>query len=108
MTHHAAGRELHLLEPAVRADRDALEDLLHRDFVEVGASGKVWTREQVIEALLADPECPTDVADLTTDELAYGIALVTYELAGVRRSSVWIREVTRWQLRYHQGTRSSA
>lgn len=37
MTHPALGREQHLLGPEVRADRDALEGLLHPDFVEVGA-----------------------------------------------------------------------
>ena len=104
MTHAAAGRELHLLDPRVRADADKLDDLLHRDFVEVGASGRLWTRDQAITALTADPDCPQDVRDLKVDELAYGIALVTYELAGTYRSSLWIREITRWQLRYHQAT----
>jgi ribonuclease HI len=104
VTHAAAGRELHLLDPAVRADADKLDDLLHRDFVEVGASGRLWSRDQVIAAITADPACPQDVSDLQVVELAYGIALVTYELAGTRRSSLWVREVTRWQLRYHQAT----
>ena len=36
-------------------------------------------------------------------ELAYGIALVTYDFGDTRRSSVWVREHSRWLLRYHQG-----
>lgn len=104
MTHPAAGLERHLLDPAVRADAAALDALLHPDFTEVGASGRRWTRADMIEALVADPHCSQDVQKLHVDELAYGIALVTYDLAGTRRMSLWIREVTRWYLRYHQGT----
>ena len=104
MTHPTAGLERHLLDPAVRADRAALERLLHPDFVEVGTSGRVWTREELIDALVADPPCPQAVHEMKVAELAYGIALVTYELAGTRRSSLWVREVTHWRLRHHQGT----
>ena len=108
MTHPAAGLECHLLDPGVRADAAALDQLLHPDFTEVGASGRVFSRQDAIEALVADPDCPQDITDLTVAELAYGIALVTYELAGTRRISLWVREVTKWRLRYHQGTRETA
>lgn len=104
MTHSAGGRERHLLDPAVRADRSALEDLLHADFVEIGRSGRVWDRGTMIEALLADPDVSGEPEDMTVDELAYGNALVTYTLNGVRRSSIWIRDAGKWQLRFHQGT----
>lgn len=104
MTHAAAGAERHLLDPAVRADRAALEELLHADFIEIGSSGRLWTREAMIEALLADPDVTGEPEDMTVDELAYGNALVTYTLNGVRRSSIWIRDAGRWQVRFHQGT----
>ena len=104
MTHPAAGLERHLLDPAVRADAAVLEGLLHPKFTEVGASGHQWRRDEVIAALVADPGCSQDVQDLRADELADGIALVTYELDGTRRMSLWVREGTRWYLRYHQGT----
>ncbi len=104
MTHPAAGLERHLLNPAVRGDAAALDALLHREFVEVGASGRRWTRAEVIAALVADPHTSHDVQNLHVDELAHGIALVTYDLAGTRRMSLWVKEVARWYLRYHQGT----
>jgi ribonuclease HI len=104
MTHSAAGAERHLLDPAVRADAAALEMLLHRDFQEVGRSGRVWSRSEIIEALVADPQVTGEPEDLEVDELAYGNALVTYTLAGIRRSSIWIRESGRWQIRFHQAT----
>lgn len=104
MIHPAAGAERHLLDPAVRADAAALELLLHRDFVEFGRGGRVWSRAETIDALVADPAVTGEPEDLDVDELAYGNALVTYRLAGVRRSSIWIRESGRWQVRFHQAT----
>jgi ribonuclease HI len=104
VTHAAAGAERHLLDPTVRADAAALELLLHRDFTEIGRGGRVWTRAEMIEALLADPGVAGAPAGLEVDELAYGNALVTYALGGVRRSSIWIRESGRWQIRFHQAT----
>ncbi len=44
------------------------------------------------------------IQNLHVDELAHGIALVTYDLAGTRRMSLWVKEVTGWYLRYHQAT----
>ncbi len=104
MTHSALGAERHLLDPATRADAAALERLLHKDFVEIGRSGRVWSRAQMIEALIGDPGVPGIAEGFAVDELAYGNALVTYTLDGVRRSSIWIRDGGRWQIRFHQGT----
>jgi ribonuclease HI len=104
MSHSALGSELHLLDPAVRADGQALEALLHRDFLEIGSGGQVWTREESIAALVADPAVGGRAEGMEVDELAYGNALVTYTLGDVRRSSIWIREAGRWQLRFHQAT----
>ena len=49
-------RERQLLDPAVRARADQVETLLHPDFVEYGASGRVWDRAAIIAALVADPQ----------------------------------------------------
>ena len=105
VTHPALGRERHLLDPAVRADPVALDGLLHPDFTEVGASGRHWTRAEMIEALVADPAISGEMSNACAAELAYGIALVTYDFGDTRRSSVWVREHSRWLLGYHQGTR---
>jgi ribonuclease HI len=105
VTHPALGRERHLLDPAVRADPVALDSLLHADFTEVGASGRHWSRAEIIGALVADPAISGEMSNASAAELAYGIALVTYDFGDTRRSSVWVREYSRWLLRYHQGTR---
>ena len=101
--------ELRLLDPAVRGDRALLEALLHPDFVEVGASGRRWTRSQIIDALVAAPSVDDlQVAELQSRALGADVVLVTYTArrAGstARRSSIWVRREPGWVVRYHQGT----
>jgi hypothetical protein len=47
-------RELALLTPEVRGFADQLEELLDPDFEEIGKSGRLWTRSEMIAALVAD------------------------------------------------------
>jgi hypothetical protein len=101
--------ELLLLEPSVRADRDALERLLHPDFAEHGASGRAWTRGEIIEALLAEPGEPAPgVEQLRAETVAPGVVLVTYTSVRddrrARRSALWLATPEGWRLRFHQGT----
>ena len=42
--------EQRLLDPAVRARPDLVAALLHPDFLEYGASGRVWDRAAVVAA----------------------------------------------------------
>ena len=102
--------ELRLLDPAVRGDRAAVERLLHPDFVEFGASGRVWDRAAVLAALAAEPGAQPEVSELASAELGDGVVLVTYRAARAdgtasRRASVWVRdEAGGWRVRFHQGT----
>jgi ribonuclease HI len=104
-----AERELSLLNPAVRGDRAQLEALLHPDFVEVGASGRRWTRSQIIDALVDAPSVDDlQVSDLQSRALDTDVVLVTYSVrrAGTTtlRSSIWVRRELGWVVRFHQGT----
>jgi hypothetical protein len=49
-------QELH--HPGVRCSRDQLAQLLHRDFHEVGRSGRAYNRETVINFLAAQASQP--------------------------------------------------
>lgn len=99
--------EKSLLTDRVRSDRAALAGLLHPDFVEVGASGRIWTRGRLL-AEIAPLETVPEFELLGTDVLADDLVLVRWrERAGrqVRlRSSVWQRATGQWRLRFHQGT----
>ena len=103
------GCERELLTAAVHADRARLEAVLHPDFVEIGASGRRWTRDDMIAALLAAPE-PGDVElyDVVARHVAAGAVLVTCTTrratGAVHRSSLWVRHDERWVVRFHQGT----
>lgn len=102
--------ELALLGATVRSDASALEYLLHPGFAERGQSGRWWTREATVDALLG--EGPNDdapeVRDLRADEIAAGVVLVVYVSvrAGrlVGRSSLWVEHQGRMRIRWHQGT----
>jgi ribonuclease HI len=101
--------ELQLLDPAVRTDRAVLEQLLHPDFAEFGASGRVWDREAMMRALGEEaPVSRTEVSDLAAAHLADDVILVTYRTTTAERSalrsSTWVQARGRWQVRFHQGT----
>jgi hypothetical protein len=99
--------ELRILEPATRADPDAVRRLLHPDFREFGASGRVWDRDAVVASLAADPGGERRVEGLSARALGEGAVLVTYAVVAPRRSlrsSVWVRDGGDWRVLFHQGT----
>ena len=107
--------ELLLMDPAVRRDRERVGALLTSDFVEFGSSGRVWTRKETLELLATETYTAPDVADFGFRLLGPAVVLVTYrtlrtgaagELTITLRSSIWIRELDRWQVCFHQGTRA--
>ena len=100
-------RELRLLDPVVRADVEAVAALLHPDFVEYGASGRVWDRDSIVAALAESPGVSGAADDLRATRLADDVVLLTYRFDGERtslRSSVWVRDRGEWRIRFHQGT----
>jgi ribonuclease HI len=103
-------RERQLLDPAVRASGDRVRELLHPDFLEYGASGRIWARAAVIAALADDPDVSGEGIDFSPVKLADDVVLLTYRIQGDAaslRSSIWVKDPVRgWRLRFHQGTRS--
>ncbi|MBM7415804.1 MULTISPECIES: DUF4440 domain-containing protein [Nocardiaceae] len=103
------GLEKALLDPSTRASAQDLEELLDPQFEEIGASGRVWARAEMIEALLRErDEEPIVAVGFVGREIATDVVLVTYETvhAGVRarRSSLWRSSNGAWRLVFHQGT----
>lgn len=95
--------------------REVFEAMTVPDYVEVGASGAVYSRELCVEVVTgryASGEEPDDsawqVVDGRVREVGDGLALVTYELHQgrrvSRRSTLWRRGAAGWQALYHQGT----
>lgn len=100
--------ERELLGPLVRGDMGRTAVLLHPDFMEIGSSGRVWTRDAMMMALEDDPGERTEVEVLSADRIGTSAVLLTYRSfarAGTTlRSSLWVLDGDRWRLRFHQGT----
>ncbi|TLM81449.1 ribonuclease HI family protein [Pseudarthrobacter sp. NamE2] len=100
--------ERELLGPLVRGDIGRTAVLLHPDFMEIGSSGRVWTRDAMMMALEEDPGERTDIEILGADRIGTGAVLLTYRSftrsGTVLRSSLWVLDGDRWRLRFHQGT----
>ena len=101
--------ERSLLTPEVRGDASRLAELLHPDFEEIGASGRLWDRETTIQALLSTPAATAELtAVLGVSRAARDALLVVFETSGqrglARRSSLWVKTASGWKLRFHQGT----
>jgi len=107
----AIDSELALLTPAVRGNPSKVAALLHPEFQEIGASGRLWSRESMISALASDPsddDIAIEARDMRGVELSPDLILLTYISQSVhrraRRSSLWRLTGGTWQLLFHQGT----
>lgn len=100
--------ERELLGPLVRGDMGRTAVLLHPDFMEIGSSGRVWTRDAMMMALEEDPGERTDIEILGADRIGTSAVLLTYRSFArsgtTLRSSLWVLDGGRWRLRFHQGT----
>lgn len=103
------------MDPGVRASRSLARQLLDPEFVEVGASGRRWTYDEMLAVLpeldgAAEDGPRHEPSDFTGVLLAPGLVHLTYEttLDGrrARRSSLWRRQgaATTWRMYYHQAT----
>jgi len=100
--------ERELLGPLVRGDIGRTAVLLHPDFMEIGSSGRVWTRDAMMMALEEDPGERTDIEILGAERIGTSAVLLTYRSftrsGTTLRSSLWVLDGDRWRLRFHQGT----
>jgi hypothetical protein len=112
---HADHQQLVALEQSLwraeaRFDRDHMDELLAPEFAEVGASGRVHSRADI----LATPAGPIEArpGEIAVSRIGEDVALLTYltelgegsDLEQANRSSLWTRVDGRWRLRFHQGT----
>lgn len=112
--HEVGDLERSLWQPQNRNDPVYVDRLLHPDYLEVGSSGRTWTREEILAPV---GDFQAELTDLAVAELAADVVLVTYtsiidDLTAtdevtqrpVKRTSLWLYAGDRWRLRYHQGT----
>ncbi|MEZ4635626.1 MAG: nuclear transport factor 2 family protein [Caldilineaceae bacterium] len=108
------GLEIELHQPATRADRQKLDALLHEDFEEIGRSGALYTKQDILAQLPVEDPPTIWVQDFVVTELGPNVALLRYRSAHegadgnctrhTLRSSLWVNVSGCWQIRFHQGT----
>jgi hypothetical protein len=116
LTEELRSLEERLLDPEIRRDRHAVASLLAPEFVEFGSSGRVFTREQILELLENEQPQRIELRDFAVQTLAPKAALATWRSirldgskpeASFLRSSIWVFREERWQMIFHQGTRAA-
>lgn len=93
-----------------RAD---FEGMMAEDFWEVGASGRRYSREFVLDILDQRREHPPEkdawvTSDFWCHDLGPETYLLTYtlrqEIRKTRRATIWQRTASGWKIVFHQGT----
>jgi hypothetical protein len=98
--------------PEFGTTRADYENMMDSEFWEVGASGRRYSREFVLDTLENRAPDPDESKWLTRDfqcrEIAASNYLITYTLAQgpriTRRATLWRRTAAGWKILYHQGT----
>ena len=114
ITLELARREPIFHRPAFATTRAEVERMTDAAFHEVGASGRRYSRGDVLDMLEARyrdgvQEEPLEPSGLRCQHIAGDAYLVTYDLQQgdrlTRRATIWRRNVDgTWTILYHQGT----
>lgn len=113
---HLEALERALLDPAIRADRVRLDSLIADDFLEIGASGAVFGKAEVLAQLPGESGVALEALSMRVQRVGVDVARVLYIVSrdadgDVRRSlrsSWWRLEAEgRWCMVFHQGTPDS-
>jgi hypothetical protein len=114
---HAVLEELKQREPIFHhpelgTSRRDYENMTDAHFWEVGASGRRYSRDYVLETLKNRPPNPDEASwamqDFQCREIAADNYLITYTLFQgpriTRRATLWRKTQSGWKILYHQGT----
>ena len=110
------GQEMSLVAAQQRGDRAALEAKLDEKFCEIGSSGRLFSRAELLEAIAQIKILDCSFEKFQVLPIDQQHAIVTY-IAKTRRryqgeettsctyrSSTWKEEHDGWRLIFHQGT----
>lgn len=110
---HLETLERALLDPAIRADRARLDDLIAEDFLEIGASGAVFGKADVLAGLPGESGVAYEALPMRVQRIGADVARVLYavrreadgEVRRSLRSSWWRLDADGcWRMVFHQGT----
>jgi hypothetical protein len=104
--------EQRLMDPVFLKDRSRVSALLAEDFREFGSSGRVWSRDEILNP--SETQTAPLVEDFSVKTIVPELVQVTYRTLkrvpggkpqAALRSSLWIRRGDKWQMLFHQGTK---
>jgi len=89
-----------------------MDELFAKDFYEIGRSGKVWSRNELLNMSRREFSAQLPLPGFTVRVLAEDTIQTTYRSAvtygpqteWAQRSSIWSKSSGKWQIRFHQGT----
>ena len=107
--------EKRLLDPSIRKNTSELNELLSNDFIEFGTSGRTYDKTIIINQLAKEAPSSVEAIDMKVIELAHGVVQLRFKtrrknddgsFSASLRSSIWKRNGNKWQMIFHQGTRT--
>ncbi len=112
MEHSIRTLEEGMWRSATRFDPNWLKRYLHPEFMEFGRSGRVYRYESLFPPETIDIDCQLPLPNFKVSRVDRAVLLVTYDshvrygevLESTHRTSTWISNGQRWQMRMHQGT----
>lgn len=94
-----------------RFNQNYMEQILAPSFFEFGRSGRIHSREEVLNAPKQKIRATLPLKNFEAKLISENVALLTYQseveyetLEIGNRSSLWKKTETGWQLTFHQGT----
>ena len=106
--------ENELLQPEVRKSKERLNELIGDNFMEIGASGKNYNKQDILNKLPQQAENKLALKDFNAIEISPDTILATYQVEKESedkkgktissRSSIWQNKDGKWKIIFHQGT----
>jgi len=110
-----------ILDPETRGSPEAVGRILADDFVEIGASGRLYDKAAILSLLAAEHRSGAAdrqaIVDFRGNWVAADVVQALYRIVRTSpdgtvahswRSSLWRMIDGRWQMTFHQGTPTSA
>ncbi len=111
---HIRKNEELLLQPHVRNSEKLLSELIADEFVELGSSGRIYNKSDVIKSLSTQRNFEWSIENFRAWHIEQKIILATYTLSLKHesggspkksiRSSLWKLFGEEWKIIFHQGT----
>lgn len=111
---HIKQLEEELMLRVTRKDAERLSELLADEFIEIGKSGEIYTKQDLINTLSNEEFTKSEISDYKITFITDAIALLIYtanhyskaknKVRRTIRSSIWESFNGKWKIIFHQGT----